>query len=154
MTTPPDPPERRRNLNGELASIAEAMGRLAAAVETNMSEDRLQAILAEEQRTSRKRLVALLVVALLVSLAGLAQSRANHDQNRSVGRVVRYIDGCLTHAVTLDEAERARVCGPQTDGTATAVKVLFCVELTGRERPLLPADLDGCSARVQSGDFG
>jgi hypothetical protein len=136
-------PERRQ---GQLELVAVAMGldNLTKAIETNLSEERLQGIVSFEQKRGRNRLILAMVmpltVAILVSFFGLAQAHSNHTQGArtqkiatDAAHVATYVDHCLVHP---DQAT-AGECGNSvaTGQQSATVIALFCfLELPQGER--------------------
>jgi len=125
--TGPDPAA----LQNELRAVRQDVGRLATAVTSLGSDEKLQAAIdsvAEEQKRHWQRLTAPLFAAILVIVVvaafGARWSRDAKDAASSAGRVSSYVDHCLVHPseATPGECGNAAATGQQS----TAVLAIFC----------------------------
>lgn len=119
----PNPPESSQ-LHQELRAVATGLEMMAHAVETNLSEERLSAIVAREQEVNEKkikRINAILVLTLIVAVIGLGgiwtQSRANGRQGAKTQKIAQdsaivadYVRDCLIPN-TLSPEEKTKRCG-------------------------------------------
>ena len=123
--TGPDP----ASLQAELKAVRQDVGRLASAVTSLGSDEKLQAAIdsvAEEQKRHWQRLLATLTAALLVIavVVAVGASWANDakDAAREAGRVSTYVDHCLVHPGEAAPGE----CGNTTAGQSVGLLALFC----------------------------
>lgn len=132
MTTYPGPERRQPEETGVivLGAIKESLDALSVTLESNLSEERLQGIVANEQRRDRVKILAAILgpvfLAILISASTLAQSRSNHRQARDSGIVAAYVRNCLQHPERLTPADRAEQCGA-VDSQGFFIAYLNCV---------------------------
>lgn len=118
-------PDRRQSpdIRAELIAVATGLESMATAVETNLSEARLTAIVANEQKRDRWKIVTpILVGVILAIIIGFS----NHQQNNDVSTVAGYVRHCLQHPEKLSSAQKAAECGNTSGGQAFFVTYLNC----------------------------
>jgi predicted Mrr-cat superfamily restriction endonuclease len=132
-------PERRRPDPTVLAAVVESIDRLTERLETNLSEERLTSIVANEQKRDRIKILAAVIgpvlVAAIVSAFGLAQSRANHDQNKKIiglsqdaSTSAQYVKVCLQKKTDGLSAEQITAeCGDVLNQSSFFITYLNCV---------------------------
>lgn len=147
----PDP----TSLQHELRAVRQDVGRLASAVATLGSDERMQRVIdsvVEEEKRHRQRLLTKVIIGLVViGVIGIFQLILTGDvkdtaaQARSAARsaaaVSRYVNDCLVHPAGAIPGE----CGntAATGQQSSAVVALFCfLELPQAERT--PPNADGC----------
>ena len=155
-------PERRTtpSLQAELIAVALGLEKMANAVETNMSEARLQAIVAVEQRRDQRKimisLVSAAVIIVVVSTIGVFQSRANHAQGQRqirIGQdaavVADYVRSCLE---TPTEKRDPVKCGSTAASSSAAVQGLIrFMDCAFLAQPATQAKLDACTVQAFQG---
>ena len=136
MTDGWDGTERREgpntaDLQREIKATRQDLGRLATAVTTLGSDEKLQAAVdsvAEEQKRHWQRLLATVTAALLVigAVVAVGASWANdaRDAAREAGKVSTYVDHCLVHPSEATQGE----CGntAATGQQSATILALFC----------------------------
>ncbi|HET7110271.1 MAG TPA: hypothetical protein VFI41_05330 [Gemmatimonadales bacterium] len=114
---------------------------MAHAVETNLSEERLSGIVAQEQEVNQRkfrRLNQILITVLIAAVIGLGgiwlQSLANHDQGaktqtiaKDAAEVANYVRDCL-RPNSLTPEEKKQRCG-ESNGQAFFITYLNCAFL-------------------------
>lgn len=128
--------ERRRgatddtsSLRREVSGVRQDLGRLATAVATLGSDEKLQQAVdsvVQEERRHRQRIMASMVVGLVVVAA---ISIANRGIIEDAGTVADYVQKCLQHPERLTPEEKQEVCGSIGDGQEFFIKYFNCVLL-------------------------
>lgn len=146
----PDP----AGLQTELKAVRQDVGRLAGAVATLGSDERMQAVMnavIEEERRHRVRILVPIIVGLVVvatlGVFQLSLTSQARDTSRKAGKVSSFVDHCLVHPAlaTPGECGNAAATGAQT----ASVVALFCyLELPQGQRT--DATASDCFAKARA----
>lgn len=119
------------DLSVEFRAMRQDVGRLANALVTLGSDDRLEKAVesvAEEEKRHRQRLGAILLAPLLLAIAVGAgswwQARSNGEAFENTRVVADYVRDCLQHPENLTPEQLAERCGRTADGSASALAAL------------------------------
>jgi hypothetical protein len=157
------------DLTRELHAVRQDVGRLATAVLTLGSDERLEkavAAVSEEERRHRLRLgstvISVLVVLIAITTLGAFQSRSNgrsieqtQEAVENTRVVADYVRDCLQHRANLTTSQIREKCG--SDGGASALLGLFTFERCVLPLPIpqrTPAAMDACVALAQAAAKG